>query len=386
MLLPHWMNGVVSYRRMAILALAVVMTIGTHAALITEARAQGSALPTVNPGDGPQGRMIAFVLQAQPEAVNPAAMQEQISGLLPADMGSVRDFVDPNIPASEGEAASIIGRTQEAFPMVEGAVPALFRVYDVPILMVPVAVPVPRQEFAAAWQARRQFAEAPEILSSHQGHTIIFALVDPQTTAEQVRAAEALSAVVAAMATGSTNVLGVHWSSADLSIPPGAFVNAFQKTNAEATAALADSKPVRPVWHQLITMWIDIDAVTAPLFQQAYAAAEPDAVPAWVPEGSVGLITRGLASFIGREIEMAPSDRPPNEQALALVHVIAYLLDRGQLFREGDTLGFGEERLIEASLRDSSALIGGSAETAEAVKILRLTYRLVEEGEAQSLQ
>ncbi|MEM6901821.1 MAG: hypothetical protein AAF556_01115, partial [Pseudomonadota bacterium] len=258
---PDWLDwqGLFGVATLAALALVLILP--------QQVWAQNPVNPAeVNPGDGPKGRMIAFMLQAAPQAIDLEGLRANITELSPEDMGGVAAFVDPNNPNSAAEAASILDRTKSSFPLVEGAEPVLFRVYGVPILIVPVAVPVPRQEFAAAWQSRRQFANAAEILAGHQAHTIIFALVDPQATGQQVRAAEAVSAVIAGVAVENPNILGVHWSSADMAVPTAQFASAFARTKVEAAALAESGEPVKPVWHHLITMWIDIDAVTAPMF------------------------------------------------------------------------------------------------------------------------
>ena len=330
--------------------------------------------PGVYPGDAPRGRMIAFILQQEEAAPREHEFREALDKSLPAEFGKTSDFVVGSNKELEAEATQIMERTRQSFPIVEGGQPLLFRVFDVPILIVPAARPLPRAEFAADWQPRRQFPSAPEVLEQHQAHTIIFALNDPKTTAEQVRAAEAVSVVATAFASGA-NTLGIHWGEADLAIPPAAMVEAFQKAKSDAEAAKAANQPVKPIWHRLLTMWVNIRPVTADVFRAACGQTLPEKLGTDIPDDAVGFATRGLAGFIGREIELIPSGRPAPEQALVLVNLLAYLLDQGQVFKDDDTLGFTEERTIVANIVEASKL-PGMGDT----PILRLSYMV--EGEA----
>ena len=330
--------------------------------------------PSVYPGDVPRGRMIAFILQQEEAAPSALELQETIDASLPEVFGKTSNFINGSDEQQRVEADQIKARTRESFPIVEGGEPILFRVFDVPVLIVPAARPLPRAEFAADWQSRRQFPNAPEVLEQHQAHTIIFALNDPKTTAEQVRAAEAVSVVATAFASGA-NTLGIHWGEADLAIPPAAMVEAFQKAKSDAEAAKAANQPVKPLWHRLLTMWVNIRPVTTDVFRAAYGQSLAQKLGEDIPNDAVGFVTKGLAGFIGREIELIPSGRPAPEQALVLVNLLAYLLDQGQVFKDDDTLGFTEERTIVANIVEASKL-PGMGDT----PILRLSYMV--EGEA----
>ena len=328
--------------------------------------------PTVVEGDGPRGRIIAFVLQGQPSALNEDQIRRPIAQVVDPVFGSTNAFNEDNVPALAQERQQIIERTRSAFNLAPNTEPVLFRVFDVPVLVVQLAQPLPRQEFAADWQDRRQFPNASSILNEHQAHSIIFALVDPATTQEQVRAAEAVSAVAASFAT-SDNTLGIHWGEADMALPPASLIQAFAQAGQEAEKAKEAGLPVKPAWHRLLTLWINIMPANAATFREAYRVEINGPVPQAVPNDAIGFVTKGLLSFVGREIEMVPSGRPTAEQALALVNLLAYLLDQGQVLHHEDTLGFSQERSITSKLRDNSLMPGY-----EQTPILRLSYSVEE--------
>lgn len=336
------------------------------------AQTAAPAGPTVVAGDGPRGRIIAFVLQAQPSALDEAAITTPIGQVVNPVFGTTTAFNASNDESLTQEREQIVERTKAAFSLAPDTEPLLFRVFDVPVLVVQLAQPLPRQEFAANWQDRRQFPNASAILNEHRAHAIIFALVDPAVTQEQVRAAEAVSAVAAAFAT-SDNTLGVHWGESDMALPPQSLVQAFAQASEEAGKAQEAGIPVKPAWHRLLTLWINILPADAATFRQTYTADTNSPVPEAVTGDAIGFITKGLVSFVGREIEMIPSGRPAAEQALALVNLLAYLLDQGQVLQHEDTLGFTQERSITSALVDSSRLPGF-----EQTPILRLRYTVDE--------
>lgn len=328
-------------------------------------------VPTINPGDGPEGRIIAFMLQAHPAALTEKQLRDAVEAVLPAVYGKTGDFVIDDNADLKTERDKILAQARDSFALVDKAEPLLFRVLGVPILVVPLATPLPNDEFTVHWQDRRTFPDAAAILGQHTAHSIIFALGEPGTTANQVTAAEAVSAVSAAYAKGE-NAIGVDWSSADLALTPKTFHDAFAQATAEAEAAEKDEKPIKPLWHRLMTLWIDIRPVTAGAFREAYAGDDgkgADFIPADVDDQAVGFVTRGLQAFVGREIELVPSSRPAHEQALVLVNLLAYLLDRGQVMSDHDTIGFTAERKIMARL-----LPEGQLELDRARPVLRLTY------------
>ncbi|MEO0391694.1 MAG: DUF4261 domain-containing protein [Pseudomonadota bacterium] len=331
--------------------------------------------PDVLAGDGPRGRIISFILQAEPQSPTEVQLRGLIDGVVADIFGETDAFNPDNDEQLATEATQILERTRTSFPLVPGADPLLFRVFNMPVLVVPVAAPLPRDEFASSWQDRRQFPNAASVLTEHQAHTIVFALVDPAETAQQVRAAEAVSAVAAGFAAQGDNTLGVHWGEADMALPPATLTEAFNRAAVEAEQAQAEDQPIKPAWHRLLTHWINIRPASAGVFRNAYAQTPANPVPDTLADNDVGFATKGLEAFIGREIEMVPSGRPAPEQALVLVNLLAYLLDRGQVFQDNDTLGFTAERTIAANIVEQGSLPG-----MEDTPVLRLTYKVTEDN------
>lgn len=68
--------------------------------------------------------------------------------------------------------------------------------------------------------------------------------------------------------------------------------------------------------------------------------------PTATGETTVTMRTKGVAPFAGREIEFAPSTWPPMQVADRVIGTALYLMQRGPVFKDGDTLGANErERL-----------------------------------------
>jgi len=327
-----------------------------------------TVLPTVHPGDGPNGRIIAFVLQSKPQARNVSTIRSIIDKMVPEGYPPTSDFAPGDDETLKAERAKIVERARGTFPLVPDSEPLLFRVFDVPILIVATTNPLPASEFAQYWQPRRQLPDAAAVFSSHVAHTVVFALGQPKTTSDQVRAAEAVSMVLASYGVDDRSVVGTHWSISEMASTPAIFLAAVQESLEEAKAARAAGNPVKPLWHRLMTQWIDIKPVNSAAFRSAYA---PDAsfMPENLGDAAVGFRTAGLYPFIGRELELIPSAHPAHEQALVLINVLAYLLERGQVFNDNDTLGFTEDRSIAATL-----VAKGAFEGEQSKPVLRLRY------------
>ena len=62
------------------------------------------------------------------------------------------------------------------------------------------------------------------------------------------------------------------------------------------------------------------------------------------------MVTTGLSAFVDREIEFQPSAKPPDLLASRLIGTIRYLLAKGPVLNDGDTLGISENERIRVRL------------------------------------
>jgi hypothetical protein len=61
---------------------------------------------------------------------------------------------------------------------------------------------------------------------------------------------------------------------------------------------------------------------------------------------TLALVTTGLASFVGREIEWLPATLPPAVIAQRVYGVCQYLIVNGMVLKDGDTVGVSESERI----------------------------------------
>lgn len=125
-------------------------------------------------------------------------------------------------------------------------------------------------------------------------------------------------------------------------------------------------------------VWEAGDALTkAEAFQQAADALASKQLPvlSWMSlaigqgpptgtgEPTVMMRTKGVAPFAGREIEFAPSTWPPMQVADRVVGTALYLMQRGPVIKDGDTLGQTNSEMIKVRLGANGQLIVLEART-----------------------
>jgi hypothetical protein len=79
--------------------------------------------------------------------------------------------------------------------------------------------------------------------------------------------------------------------------------------------------------------------------------------PRWFP-GEVagrqapGLVTLGLAPFVGREVEHPPTGEPPGPVYERALNLCLYLMRAGPVIKDGDTVGQTEAQRITVRLAE----------------------------------
>ena len=63
-------------------------------------------------------------------------------------------------------------------------------------------------------------------------------------------------------------------------------------------------------------------------------------------EPTLAAVTKGLQAFVGREIEFQPSTLPPVTIADRVIGTSLYLLSRGPVLQDGNTLGVSAQERI----------------------------------------
>ena len=169
--------------------------------------------------------------------------------------------------------------------------------------------PLPPDATERALQLDRVWPDARETIARNKAHVII-ATLNPITNHGQALNSDAYVSFVAASVMDMTNATSLVWEAGD------AITKA--ETFQQATDALAEKQLPVLSWMSL-----------------AIGQGPPTATGA----PTVIMRTRGVAPFAGREIEFAPSTWPPAQMADRVIGTALYLMQRGPVVKDGDTLG-----------------------------------------------
>jgi Domain of unknown function (DUF4261) len=83
-----------------------------------------------------------------------------------------------------------------------------------------------------------------------------------------------------------------------------------------------------------------------------------DGPPAKTGARTTAMYTTGLAPFVGREIEFLPSTWPPTQIADRAIGTAQYLMERGPVIKDGETLGTSRCEKVRISLVAAGLCIG----------------------------
>ena len=178
-----------------------------------------------------------------------------------------------------------------------------------------LAEPMPSEEIQRAVAAAWYWPTAAETLARPGAQILVGVLPD---SGDRVESALRLTKLAAAAA-DAANGKAVFWAAAGLVHSPAAF----------AAYARQMSRTDLPLY-----LWIDF-----------HLHGEAD--------GSCALYTAGLAAFQLPEIEVYGSRREPQSLVARVYDIVHYLLLKGAVLHEGDTIGRSGEEKIEIHLGPS---------------------------------
>jgi hypothetical protein len=229
-------------------------------------------------------------------------------------------------------AAALIAEIRRAFPGYReemkkatddadtGHGPTLIMMGKDVLTVIPVDRPMPpdAMDFAAG-RTTMFWPNAKQELVRHQGHVIVSKMLSGlgnKTNLEQARdvamACAAISSIVP--------TIGVYWSAAEMVWPASVF--------REAAAELMKGRVP-------IEAWLHLG------FMRVRADSRPNAI---------ACITTGLQPFIGREIEVWPTTLEPAQIAERLYGLGRYLIDKGQILKDGETVGISQTEKFRVAL------------------------------------
>ena len=189
------------------------------------------------------------------------------------------------------------------------------------VTIIFVSSPVPDGTLDKAINTNLVWREAGKVLAGHKGHIIVANLGGKDGLKGALASARLVSLVTASLL-DLVPALGVYWSGGDAVSPPEKF--------ARSVADIDRQLPLE-IWLQL-----------------GFYTAEP-LINGQQP---VGLITTGLAPFIGREIDFVPTNASPVMVAQRVIGTASYLLVQGVVFKDGETLGISKTERISVGLID----------------------------------
>ncbi len=178
------------------------------------------------------------------------------------------------------------------------------------VALLSIDAPAPEGWQQLAGRARVHWPDAAIICQRHRAHIIVSAMRPHGNRVEIARIITAVTGAVAASIPGSTAVV---WDS-QVVYPARSYI----ESGPNAFAPY----PCYPC-----SLWMGFHP-----FQE---------------NGLVGLLTHGLRAFVGREIEVPPSRAGTRYIVERAVGLATYLVERGDVVRDGDTVGISQSERIK---------------------------------------
>ena len=192
----------------------------------------------------------------------------------------------------------------------------LFKVDDLLLSVVPVDKPLPAGTLDDAIAADRMWPDARDKLSAHKAHVIVGAITEATDYASAINIAGLVTAFAATI-TAMTPTIGVYWSNGKTITEKSRFL--------EVADGFFAGQPPATVWVQLL--WLD-------------------GPPTSEGEPTFAVVTTGLQPFVGYEIEFLPAPLRPRTIAERMFGTVIYLLSKGPVLKDGDSLGVSAEECI----------------------------------------
>lgn len=239
----------------------------------------------------------------------------------------------PAEPDGDALAAHVKSRFADALNISVSVQPGqtgalLLEMGGVMITVMSVDKPLPPDAFARGLETNRRWREAETAMQSHQAHLIVATLSEVDGRDAALNGSACVSFVTAALVE-TTPALGVMWTSGQALTQAATFVS-------EAEGLVQHKLP--------ILAWISLDVYRGP--DAAGGAA------------TFTMYSNGLRPFVGRELEFPPTAAEPSALAMRMIGTCQYLIERGLVLADGDTLGVSERERIRAQYMDPGARAG----------------------------
>ncbi|AMA59374.1 DUF4261 domain-containing protein [Bradyrhizobium sp. CCGE-LA001] len=184
-------------------------------------------------------------------------------------------------------------------------------------LVAVMSMPAPLPDDTGLWsRAATNWPESKAVAVRHRGHLIVSALgkdVPPLT------AARTTTSVIGALIAAMPESCGVVWDGR-VARPSGLWLE-------------SSSRAFAPFPDYPFTLWVDILPFRS--------------------DRKIGAITVGLSSFVGREIEFRSARLTLPTVIDKVAGLSAYLIEHGNVVKDGDTIGASAEERIKVRHRNS---------------------------------
>ncbi|MBH5400890.1 DUF4261 domain-containing protein [Bradyrhizobium sp. CNPSo 4010] len=188
------------------------------------------------------------------------------------------------------------------------------------VAVMPMPSPIP--DDAGLWtRAATIWPEGKAVAVRHRGHLVVSALAKNESP---LVAARVTTAVVGALIAALPECCGVVWDGR-VARPSGLWQE-------------ESSRSFAPFPRYPFTLWVDI----LPFRSGA----------------KIGMITVGLSAFVGREIEFVTGELALPALFEKVAGLSAYLIEHGNVVKDGDTIGASSSERIQVRHRDSGAFGG----------------------------
>lgn len=171
------------------------------------------------------------------------------------------------------------------------------------LVVMSVPTPLPKEDWERpSLRTSVQWAEAPSVFARHRAHFVVATLAEPS---DRLHAARCMAGVIGALIAAVPGCRSVFWES----------------LVAHSAAA-----------------WLEAS-------RDAFVPYPAFPYPLWVSlhvhrdGGWIGVISFGLSSFVGREIELEPQDEDIDDMLQKAAGLAVYLMQHGAVLKDGDTFG-----------------------------------------------
>ncbi|MGX1165490.1 hypothetical protein AB7M16_001756 [Bradyrhizobium sp. USDA 372] len=183
------------------------------------------------------------------------------------------------------------------------------------VAVMPMPTPIP--DDAGLWaRAATIWPEGKAVAARHRGHLVVSALAKNE---KPLVAARITTAVVGALIAAMPECCGVVWDGR-VARPSGLWLE-------------ESSRSFAPFPSYPFTLWVDILP-----FQS---------------DRKIGAITVGLSTFAGREIEFETAKLTLSELIDKVAGLSVYLIEHGNVVKDGDTIGASTTERIAVQYRNS---------------------------------